>query len=742
MKKDIVKKALLILIGSLGYFMAISSVIIGTSLFLSEIGPSSLPPFMIFSALFFIVFSIFNLYLSDRITIQRMFLGNVFFIIACYFAVAFFGLHSTIGIALLLFLGVLTFNSYHLNFSGLVSALVTPLQAKAILPIIFGFQSLVVIVTSIFINSIKSLDNTIRFGFLGVLVMSLVVICVVILGKRFGKRFRHHLENERTDVPAMRQMFHALRYVLKDSRFISGVAMAYFFVGAIKYLMEFKFNTVLEGSFEGDQLSSALGLFATVEAMALLFLNFFIVKRALFRFGVSNMLLFFPVLVGISLFVAVLFNFNVYLVALAYLFVMVPYSSYIAIVIQQMLSIADKHLHQEIYVVIKGIVFGVSWLLVSMILLIFTYDISLEATLNTLFIFGIVIAFILLGLRLKVLYLNELKSNLFKNDNEMRLKAIDLLAEKSYKETGENYLRKLLFMETCSANLKNRAMYSLGIIGNYQTISDLLIIVKDGSNKEKFAAIQSINHIIHSRKKLNRLPVTKHLLLEIYENLLLSDVPKYLKIEIIQSLQYFNLVDVIHFLEDHLDSDSISIRTNVIETFGTFNDRAIVNYLKPFLDDSNASVVSASIGALWQFKDQRVNLVPRLAKVLLSDKTEDKKAVLRLIGDINANWELDFVKSLLKARKKDVKFLALITLMRLGDYSELDAFMNVMKREIVSGTRASIETLLGAYRRLDKSVKVMVIRKIQQLPEHDVAKFLQAFENSNFLFGYEQAELS
>ncbi len=742
-KKELIKKILFVAIAFLGYYLGISLNITGLSLFLANIGPSKLPPIMILSAGVFLVFSFLNLILSKKIRVDHMFSFIMVFFVGVFTYLQNVGMESYLGIVITIVSAILLVNVMSLNFVKQITTLITPLQAKTYLPLVNGFVSLAIITGSLGIKFFESITEKIGIGYFSIAILVVILLLNLILQKLFGKEFAHKFSEETDDDNLWMEMKSAISYVLKKSTLFRLIALVFFLIVGIKVLTEFRLNTVLEGNFDEEHISSMLGVVFAIQNSILIVLNFFILKKAMFKFGVSNVLIFYPLAYLFGLILALVMGLDYRFVILVSLIELISYHSYVAVSLEQMMSIADKKQEIMVFNLIKGFIVGFSLLLFSSLLLIFTYRIDLEGPLNSVFLLVLAIALLWAALKIKKLYFNELKTNLFKQDDVMRSKAIDLLAEKAYKETGENLLRKLIKLDSMDFQIKSRAIYSIGIIGNYQSLSDLIYVIENGNPKEKFAAIEAVNQIVKSRRALKKYPVSKYLLLQVYDQLLLSDVSNYVKIEIIDSLKYFNLMEVIHFLEEHLKSEDTAIRTNIIETLGIFNDRAIITYLRPFLDDKDLFVVCATIMSLWKFKGERINLMPKFTAVLMRKDDQGIKAALYVIGMINAYWEKDYVEDKLRHSSSEVRQMAILTLIKLGEIGYIDDLVNELLVEMKKKHNdREVAFVLSVYRKLDQKYKKQFIHKVQNLAEEDVKLFLEAFKNSNYLFGMEQAELS
>lgn len=741
MKKEFVKKFLLCGIAFISYYLAISLSITGTSLFLKKIGPNFLPQFLIVTSSIFLLYSLINTAISQRFSVPKIFAFLLLCFIGLFGALQVVGAGDSFGISFLYLLSAVLFLVLQVNLFKFVNSLVTPLQAKTYLPLVSSFQNLGVIFGSFFVGYFQLTSQRLGMGILPIILSSIILVLVIVVLKLFKQEIETKVESEKK-IKLLEEMKKSFHYVFFQSMLFRVFAVMTFFITGVKYLTEFKMNTVLAQSLSSADLSATLGFVYTIENILLLALNFFILRKALFRFGVSNLLILYPVIYLFVLIIATLFGLDYKLVIALFLVNAVSYLSYVTVSHEQVLSVVPKDINRSVYFLLRGILAGIFSLFFACLLLIFSYKLEWEKYLNTAFLFILGSGLLVCYLKIKKLYFEELKGNLFKSDFYLKVRSIDLLAEKVYRENGENYLRNLLVLKTLAAELKAKVIYSLGIIGNYQTISDLIEVLRKDEPKAKFAAIQAINSIIKNRKQFNKYPISKYLLLKAYEELFLSDVPLYIKLEVIASLKFFDLSEVIHFLEEHLQSDDYAIKTNIIETLGSFDDRAIIVYLKPYLDDVNLHVICAAIVALWKFKDKRLVLLSKLSQILGRKDNAAIESSLFLIGSLQAVWEKAYVVNTLKHKEKHLKIYALMTLIQLGELNRVDELLKQMVKFSPQTNQLELEFILSIYRRLNVKAKQFILHKIQQFPEEKVEIFRQAFRNSRYVFNMELVGLS
>lgn len=742
MKHQFLRKTLLYSIAFILYALTAANFVHALSLFLGDLGPNMLPYQFVVVSLLIIFYSLLSSYLSPRLKSHQIFTATLTFFLVNYLLLTFLPLGTFAHTFYFLVIANFMFFLEELSIMHFLTSLMTPLQAKRMLPVIFGFTNIGWIVGALFAPQYQYLHEIVGIGTIPVGALLLTIGLVFAASKVFRREIASNFESIEK-APFWHSLKKAFLYVHKESRLYKWLGAVIILVVGLQLTVEFKLKTVLAHTFSHDGLTEVLGYVFAGKSVLVWAYSTFISQRLLFRFGVSNMLILYPVSVLITLMVAIAFGLNyMAVVALFVVFSLSHFATY-GITTSQILSVVPKGLYHSVLYLLRGLFYAFGLLLFSLTLLIYTYDIHLETTLNTAVIASICALLIYGTLKVKDLYFRDLKAHLFRNDQYLKLRSIDLLAEKSSMKRGEDHLRRLLSMQELDREAQERVIASLGVIGNYQTIVDLAqIITSDQPPKVKNQALHAINEIIKDQKDLGEYPVTKHYLLRAYEELLLSDVPHSLKLEVIAALKYFDLEDVVQFLEEHLESDNPHMVSNTIKTFAEFNDRGIIPYVQPYLDSDNAELVSEAIVALWQFEEKRVHLLPRLAGLLMRKEKSCTRSALYVIGSIKATWEKDYVLEQLKHPDSHIKRYALITLIRLGDMGRIDAFIEQMLKLAQKGEQTELDFLLSWYRQLDDSTKGTIIRQIQQRKEEESQQFLNAFRNSKYVFTNEIAELS
>lgn len=722
--------------------VVVATYIDALSRFLSHLGPQYLPLVLISVAFVMILNSFAGSALSEKFPPNKIFFGIIFFFFINY-AVLFlaFSDGSTAHTAYFMVIAAIMVYMEEILINYLSTSLLTPLQEKSYLPFIYAMINAGVIAGALLAVPFQSIQGKVGTGLIQMIGLGLVMALVYTISRVLRREIAANYANMNIQ-PVLVSLKQSFQFVFKESSLFRALALLIFLVVGIQLAVEFKLKTVLSFTFEERTITEVYGLIILIQSVFSWGISVLLSKRLLFRYGVSNMLIVFPLSLVLPL--AAVIIFNTHHVAAAALFCVFfgSHFSYYNICTSQILSIAPRRIHESVFFMMRGILFAFAFLFFSIIFLIYTYNIRLEATINTALISVLLIALILTAFKIKQLYFRELKENLYKDDMYLKLRSIDLLAEKVSQKRGEEHLRMLLHMQGVEPVVKSATMHSLGIIGNYQTIVDLTqVLLADDSPRRKSEAINAINQIVKTASDLDNYPVTKHYLLEAYEHTLLSDVPLYVKLEVITALKYFDLEDVIQFLETNLKSPSVHIKMNAINTLATFNDRGIIPFLEPFLNSENLNLLASAIVGLWKYEEMRNVLMPRVVKLLSLQTDTSVQNALYVIGEIGAVKEKDYVVRQLDHKKPHIRTYALMTLIRLGEPARIDDMLIKMLFLARSDDMRELEFILSKYRLFPEGVKKAVIKKIQAMKEPEVRLFYDAFKRSKYVFNKEMQEI-
>jgi len=748
----IVKKILLCLLTFSSYLLGIAFFIHSQSLFLEKTGPEQLPFIMAVGAVLIIFYSLISSFIGSRLSAPLRFAIFTIIISVFYGVVYLMPQNATLQILLFYLTSSFLMDFMDVSVINVASSLMTPLQAKNMVPLLNSFNSLGVIVGSYFALQIQQYSENIGIGLLPAMSLLIVVLLALLTVKIFKKDLEAATESsDQQHQGFVKQLKDGFHFVFRQSSLFRTLAFVIFLFVAIRVSAEFKMKTTVGMNFSGNELTELFGKIYMVESALTFFIDFFFTEKFLFKFGVAKILLAYPVIMFVFLGIALAFGLQPMFVIAFALSCSVPWYSSVFVATSQVFSIVPKQKSQQVYFLIMGLFSSLTKLAISLSLFVYTANIDLERTLNTGLIAFLIIILFLAVYKLGKYYQTELKEDLFRDNVFLKHQAIELLAEQTQQNLGEIHLRRLMKMKGTDEETKFKTIDSLGIIGNYQTVTDFIGILKAGNPREMFAALEGIGAIVRSRRKFDHYPVTKHLLLKTYREIFISNVPHFLKLEIISSMKYFNLEEVIDFLEKNLTSDDPQVKMNVIDTLDTFDDRGIIPYLEPLLNSNDVRVIASTVVALWKFQDMRIYLIPKLVLIMSGTTAEAQESSLFVIGSVKAFWEKEFVRKFCNSENPHLRHYAYITLINLGEKKYIDDLQKVLAvlvskkfehESTFEADKPEVEFILSQYRKFNREIQELFISKTQQLPAEDVHAVYEAFLHSRYMFSRELEDLS
>ncbi|MCA9374008.1 HEAT repeat domain-containing protein [Candidatus Peregrinibacteria bacterium] len=738
-KKNILKVGLLSVLTFLSYFLVISLYIHSTSLFLSTFGAARLPYAILASAGVILLFSILSAWLATKLNAARILFAGLALLAATYGSLPFLGGSPFLQILIYLAATIFLFGFLDASVINFSTSFLTPLQAKNNLPIINSFYSLGLIVGSFLVVHFQELHKNIGLGIIPAISLLAILLFALLINQIFRKNKPE--EKNKKAAPDASLFRKSIRYVFKESELFKTLAFAVFLLSGIHELTTFKLQATFAQNFRGEELTNMLAMVYLIQSSITFFLNLFIANKLLFRFGVGNMILFMPILMAATLTAASALGFTPLVVVIFFFSLTINRYSYMPVAITQIYEVVPEKMKQSVYFLIQGGVNAFSKVFFAASLLVYSFDITLEKTLNTGILYFLLAVVIVVLYKMRESYLANLKTNLFRENQYLKHQSIELLAEKSNRDNGMVFLRRLLALPHETEQSRIKAMGSLGIIASYDSVSDLLPIIKGENVKETYAALDAIEKILQ-QKKINDYPLTKHTLLQAFKSILSEDRPLYIKQKVLEMLRFFNMEDVVTFLEEGLSSGDSQVQMNVLETIGGFQDRGVISYLQPYLDHENKQLATAAIAGLWKFEDMRPYLISRMAVILANTNKGMVSAGLYLISQTHATWEKKYVLKYAASKNLHRRLHALFTLTKVWGSRYISRLMIPLKEVMKGDNIDEQEFALSQYLKLDEATKYRIIHEIRQLPEETAIKFVEAFQNSRYIFTEELEELS
>jgi len=739
LKKSTLNEILLLICGFVCYFLVISLYVESLSNFITNVGVNVLPMVLLVRSVLFGVFSLFFVGISSRFRQQR-----IFAVLLLIFALFFALLTSFQGNQIFLTIYFYFITSLFFTFldSGLIlfaSNFVNPIRAKSFLPLLSVATALGLITGSYFSANFNALDAQVGFGYIPACLLILVAILISALSKSlpFIPKDEHQKPVRKNFKQEIKQ---SIEYVFKTPIF-RYLALATVLFICLQFFIEFKQNTILEHNILPQDLNTVLGRIIFAENILELMVSAVFVKRILFRFGVLNTMFLFAGTLLTAIGIGFLFQWSVIGIVIVYLTFTVLFFSCYQVAASQSSSLIPENLTQGVSFIFNQFGVAIASFVASCFLLLYAYSLGLESIVNTALITLLAATACFVMIKLRKSYQSKIQENIYSQNLFLQHRAIDLLAERAQMNKGENFLRMLLTKPSLPEEIKIDTILALSIIGNPESVADLILCLNDPDEKVKFASLQAIRHMLLKHKILRKYPFTKHQLLNAFKKIFVSSAPRYIKQEIMETFKYFEIDDIIEFLELSLKNPDKNVVMYTLETLSSFHDRSVFQYLKPFLDSSDPYLRSAAIVGLWNYDDFRTILLDKIGEILDGKTSNEEECAVFLIDRLNLYWEKSLLVKLLDKDGNKNALYALITLVKLGENQYIEKLLQKMIELEHKGEKVGLDLLLSKYRSLRQKTKNLILDKINKMSMETIHGFYHTFAESRYIFNNELAAL-
>jgi len=734
LKKEHLIELLIIICGFVCNFLSISLYIESLSNFISEIGVQALPFLLLAKAFFLALMGLFNIGIAPRFRQNRIF-GLLILFFGLLFSLLPVLHNNPVFLTIYyFFISSLFFTFLDASLVAFAGNQVNPVRAKTFLPILVTIVDLALVLGSYFSASFSQINSNAGYGLIPGILLVMVAVLVNLLP---------HQRDHSNMVPAKspksktwQEIRQSLWYVIKAPLYRYLAIAATIFI-CILYFIEFKQNTFLMQNILPIELNALMGKIFLAENLIRMVLSLLFLKKILFRFGLMNTMSFFAFALLAAIGAAYLLNWNLAGVVLVYLTFFVLYYTLFQIPATQTLALLPEERKNGVSFVFNQLGMAAASLIAACFLLVFTFHLELEKSLNTIAITILSLLGVLAVLKIRDKYNDRIHENLNSSITDMQKNAIDLLAEKAQMEKGEYSLRTLLTSRHLDPEIRKETINSLSLIGNPASIADLIESLKNPDDKIKIVALTGISKLLGSTKNLKKYPVTKHRLLEVFKEFFISNSPLYLKQEIMETLKVFEIEEIIRFLENNLKNVDQMVVKYSLETLGAFPDRSIIAYLEPFLVSPNVYLKTSAMVGLWQFPDYRKKMIYHIGEVLKMTSVEGEECAVFLIDRLNLYWEKQLLLKFLAHANEKIRIYALITLIKLGENRYIDQLLAIIHHLAKTHSQENLELLLSKYRFLNNKTKDQIIKKINQAELGQVERFYKIFQNSRYVFNRE-----
>ena len=375
-KKELQKKILLSAIAFSLYAFVTFNYVHAASLFLTDLGAGVLPFSYIAAGLIMLINSTVTSALSSRFSPDKITKGLIMFFILNFVVLSFLpaGAFAHTFYFMVIVLAAMNLEEVILNHFS--NSMLTPLQAKSYMPTIYGFMSIGVILSSLLVVPYQELHEATGIGIIPAISLAFILALVFLTAKIFKRDINANFASGQKE-KSKKKLKESFKFIFKESNLFKTLAVIVFLIVGVHLMMEFKLKTVLSANFGHESLTEILGLVLMVNRIIIWILSVFAVKRLLFRFGVINLLLIYPVTMVVMTLIAAAFQLHYLAVIALYFVYSASHFSLYGICTSQILSIVPKKIHQSVFFLMRVLIYAVSLLVFALVFLINSYDINL-----------------------------------------------------------------------------------------------------------------------------------------------------------------------------------------------------------------------------------------------------------------------------------------------------------------------------------------------------------------------------
>jgi HEAT repeat protein len=298
----------------------------------------------------------------------------------------------------------------------------------------------------------------------------------------------------------------------------------------------------------------------------------------------------------------------------------------------------------------------------------------------------IAIAFIMLLILLK----NEnkysqlsIKNLLHSKNSTLQLNAIEVLGQKGHKNSTQ-ILTKTLRGNNLDRKVKIKILDTLGHIKEHESVLEILDYIDDDDRSVRIAALKALYKFDVIRKKSSKRPFSLHRIDTILKKQFEKEDDAYIKSLIIKILAKLNSQQIVKFILELLNSEDLNIKSNCIAACEYFEDINLIHYLSPFLDSKNPVIKGNTIIALWKYPKTKIRVHQELKQMLFSKNRDERIMAFYVIGEIEAVQEKNRLKDYLYSDDEEESLTAALALCKMNSKSGIDI---VSKALLNAGSR-------------------------------------------------------
>jgi len=719
-------------------------------MFVANYGISTLPYLFAANAFFTILGSLFYSTFIDKVKKDfLMIITIVIVVVIMLVGILLEPVDKVIFFALLLAVESIFLMQFKVLLDGYIEEMFNPLESERVFPLIETAETLGGIISGLVVVYFTGTIDTYKLIYLCIGILLLIIPCLIIY-----KNLREHVvivkenkEEEEKDVGIFSKIKNEFMKS-KDFSFIKGLFFIILFQWILFNLIEFQYtravysnvsHIILEGGsgFE-HAIVHDLGALFIIFSVSILIVQVFVGSRLLNSLGITGTIILHPIVTTLGL-LGLMFapgNFNMGVLLknnfgiTSAIFTNAYHSSYYAI---------KESLREHTREFLEGIVRPVGALIGTIGLILLQYyfkDQELSFYLN---IVMILVAILLLyfAYRQQHKYTENATHHLLSKEKEMRVNAVDILAQRGHKDPSV-ILTKILLNNSEPISLRVRILKALGELKEEVAVKEIIKCFDSPKAAIREAAIDALfgyKDLFDSSEK--KLTVLRYQLVEALKSMYEKEVHEDVRSRIVLLLSKISTVATIEFLLKIMEESKGTLKEDAIYSLGNYDDESVVAYIKPYLKSRNfKEKINAAI-AMAKFDNHYDEAIYTVYSFIYSNHREKLAYGLYAIGELNLKRMKKICIKYLNSKDLNLRMYAAIALAKMGNDYAIPYLINLLfskDKNVSKKVKNLLKNIdVRIFKNVDKILKHLVAEEIKKLLNKNNAEILTDFDHEDLL---------
>jgi len=723
------------------------TVIVG--MFVANYGISTLPYLFAANALFTILGSLFYSTFIDRYAKDTLMVITVLVTVCILFlGILLEPVDKILFFALLLAVESIFLMQFKVLLDGYIEEMFNPLESERVFPLIEAAETFGGIIAGLTVVYFSGSIDTYKLIYLCMGILLLIVPCLFIY-----KSLKEHVVIVKKEVHKEEEIgifskFKNEFLKSKDFSFIKGLFFIIILQWILFNLIEFQYtravysnvsHIILEGGsgFE-HAIVHDLGVLFIIFNSSILIMQIFIGGRLLNALGITGTIILHPVVTILSLLGLIIMpgNFNMAVLTknnfgvTSAIFTNAYHSSYYAI---------KESLREHTREFLEGIVRPIGALIGTLVLILL--QVYLQNNDLTFYLNIAMLIFALLLLQFSYIqqrkYTENATHHLLSNEKEMRVNAVDILAQKGHKDPSL-ILTKILLNDSEPISLRVRILRALGELKEEVAIKEIIKCF----NASKAAIREAAIDALFSYKDLfdtsnKKLTVLRYQLVNELKNMYEREVHEDLRSRIVLLLSNISSVSTIEFLLKILHESKGTLREDSIYALGNYDDECVVDYIKPYLKSRNfKEKINAAI-ALAKFDNYYNEAIYTVSSFIYGNSKEKIAYGLYAIGELNLTRMKDICVKYLNSKDLNLKMYAAVALAKMGNDIAIPRLIDLLfskNQNVAKKVKNFLKNIdVRIFKNVDRILKHLVAEEIKKLLNKNKAEILTDLAHEDLL---------